>query len=398
MKRCLIILFGVVLTAVTACEKHAEQTPVQEEVNYSLKFVSGDYRIFAPGETAELDLSNINPDGEPVNVIEDVSCTVYVPENSAELIAAFNAKWASDCVLAPTSVYSISPVTMKAGTHAVQAKVRIDTDKIRSAKSAKAYVLPLKIKTDSPEVKSHDIRYLVMPTYTTNSAGRTVVHFSSAGAYLEMYFTDQVNDKAMIFCPGGGYSELNNPLPQHYADNGIAVGVLWYTLPVGDLRGRYDLPTQDAYDAIDILWANSSRWGGYTKVGTAGRSAGGHLAATAAAYRRDKVDFQILLYAVINMDISKSHEGSVYQFLGDYKTKELIDAYTLFKQVGPDTPRAFITWCRNDNVVPQEFNCEPMAAALEIAGVPVETSVHETGGHATGPDYPGCVLDWLKTF
>ena len=98
------------------------------------------------------------------------------------------------------------------------------------------------------------------------------------------------------------------------------------------------------------------------------------------------------------MDISKSHEGSVYQFLGDYKTPELIDAYTLFKLVGPDTPRAFISWNEDDSTVPQAFNCAPYAAALAAAGVPVTTSVHATGGHATGPDYPGCVLDWLKTF
>ena len=381
-----------------ACEKQPEAAPVREMAEYSLGFGNQEYRIFVAGENAELEIVNTNECGEPVYVIEDVNCTVYVPDNAVELVREFNEKWASACVLAPSSVYSISTATMKAGSSSVSARLKIDTGKIRSANSSKAYVLPLRIKSDSGSYKSHDLRFVVLPTYTTNGAGREIVHFSTASAYLEMYFTDQMNDKAMIFCPGGGYSELNNPLPNHYADNGIAVGVLWYTLPINELRGRYDLPTQDAYDSIDILLANASRWGGYSKVGTAGRSAGGHLAATTAAYRRDKVDFQILLYPVINMDISKSHEGSVYQFMGDYPSREMIDAYTIFKQVGPDSPRAFITWATNDSVVPQEFNAAPMAAALEMAGVPVCTSVNTYSGHATGPDYPGSVLDWLKTF
>ena len=398
MKRLTIVAGFVILALLASCEKEPQTAQTPEKTEYSLKFGEERHRIFVAGNSAELEIVNTNEYGEPVNVTEDVVCSVYVPANSSELVKEFNAKWASACVEAPSSVYSLDTIKIKAGSSRAVVKLKIDTDKVRSAKSGRAYVLPLRIKTDSGTVRSHDLRFVVLPTYTVNSAGRTVVHFSSADAYLEMYYTDQINDKAMIFCPGGGYSELNNPLPTHYADNGIAVGVLWYTLPVNELRGRYDLPTQDAYDAIDVLWANSSRWGGYTKVGTAGRSAGGHLAATAAAYRRDKVDFQILLYAVINMDISKSHEGSVYQFLGDYPTPALIDAYTIFKQVGPDSPRAFLTWATNDSVVPQEFNCAPMAAALKAAGVPVTTSVNSSAGHATGPDYPGCVLDWLKTF
>lgn len=395
----LSIVFTLALLA-AACEKQDEKLPAQDAVqaNYSLCFAGEQYRIFEAGKSVELEILNLNGEGDPVSVPEDVQVSVSVPENSSELIARFNEKWASACVAAPASVYSLGSATMKAGSWSARVRVRIDTDKIRANKSSKAYVIPLRIKSGSGELRSHDLRYLVLPTYTTNSAGRELVHFSSAGAYLEMYYTDQVNDKAMIFCPGGGYSVCYDPGAAPYAGNGIAVGVLWYTLPVGELRGRYDLTTQDAYDAVDILWANASRWGNYTKVGTAGRSAGGHLAGTTAAYRRDKVDFQILLYAVTNMDISKSHEGSVYQFLGDYKTPELIDAYTLFKLVGPDTPRAFISWNEDDSTVPQAFNCAPYAAALAAAGVPVTTSVHATGGHQTGPDYPGCVLDWLKTF
>ena len=73
----------------------------------------------------------------------------------------------------------------------------------------------------------------------------------------------------------------------------------------------------------------------------------------------------------------------------------------LIGSLGPDNLTAQMNkflWCDDDSVVPQEFNCAPMALALEMSGVPVTKSVHKTGGHATGPDYPDCVLDWLKTF
>lgn len=397
--RKIVYILGIGAFLLTACQKEMTVSSDNNgEIAYTLQFASSSPRLFVAGNQADLELVNLSPEGDPVSVTESVVCQAYVPSNASELLASFNEKWASDCVLAPSDVYSLNSATMKSGTQNASIHLRVDTEKIKTKKSSHAYLIPLRLKTDCADVKSHALQFIVLPTYTTNAAGRTLVHFSTKNAYLEMYYTNQPNTKAMIFCPGGGYSELNNPVPTHYEGNGIAVGVLWYTLPVNQLIGRHDLVLQDAFDAIDILWANASRWGGYTKVGTAGRSAGGHLAATTAAYYSSKVDFQILLYAVINMNIGKSHEGSVHQFLGEYPTQEEIDAFTIYKQVNTQTPRAFITWCDDDSVVPQEFNCAPMALALEMSGVPVTKSVHKTGGHATGLDYPDCVLDWLKTF
>lgn len=398
MKRILYLAAVIFAVMAIGCTKQVIEEPAPEPAVYTLRFQTDSMRLLCAGSVVELTLVNTNEEGDPVNVREDLTVSLSLPGNYAALTSQFNGKWASACETAPASLYTLGSSVIKAGTSSTKVKVSVDVDKIRSSSYSKAFVLPLGIKSGSPSIKSHDIRFVVIPTYSKNSAGRTLVHFSSAGAYLEMYYTDQINDKAMIFCPGGGYSVCNDPVASHYQGNRIAVGVLWYTLPINDLLGRYDLTTQDAFDAIDILHANADRWGGYTKVGTAGRSAGGHLAASTAVYYPQKVDFQILLYAVINMDISKTHEGSVYQFLGDYKTPELVDKYTVYKHVGPDTPRAFITWCKDDSTVPQMFNCAAMKEAMELAGASVTSSVHETGGHATGPDYPKCVLDWLKTF
>lgn len=397
MKKTSLIL-GILAVALFSCTKQETIAPEAEETRYTLRFADADQRILLPGESREFEIINTDEDGDPVNVDTDLAVTVYSPGNSTDLIAKFNDKWAASCTEAPASLYSIGSTTIKAGTNSAKVKIKVDLEKIRSSSYSRPFVLPLRIKTGNDAVKSHDLRYVVIPTYSKNSAGRTLVRYSTTSAYLEMYYTDQPNDKAMIYCPGGGYSELNDPRASDFQNEGIAVGVLWYTLPKGGLLGRYDITTQDAYESIDILRANADRWGGYTKVGTAGRSAGGHLAATTAQYCKDKVDFQVLLYAVINMDISKSHEGSVYQLLGDYKTDELVNMFTIYKHVSPDSPRAFLTWCRDDSTVPQEFNCAPMAEALMLAGVPVTTSIHNTGGHTTGPDFPGCLLQWLKTF
>jgi predicted esterase len=100
------------------------------------------------------------------------------------------------------------------------------------------------------------------------------------------------------------------------------------------------------------------------------------------------------------MDIGRSHQGSVYQLLGDYPSVDLIKAYSTNLLVNPETPKAFVSYAMDDDVVPQEYNCYAFVQALKANGVEHVDDYHETGGHSTGAfaNYPSAMIDWLKSF
>ena len=100
------------------------------------------------------------------------------------------------------------------------------------------------------------------------------------------------------------------------------------------------------------------------------------------------------------MDDGSTHDGSAKYFLGPLPSRELVDAYTVYKLVTPKTPRTYLAYSLDDYTVPQQYNGVPMAAALKENGVSAEIRPHDTGGHATSgwSDYPSSLQNWLKTF
>ncbi len=394
-KACLIPILTAMVAACSGSLAPAEPDPVPAV--YSLGFEAGKPRILVAGSEIDLVVRNSGP------VAEDLTVSLTVPENDGEYLNLFNTKYDAVAKAAPQSIWSCESAVMKKGESTVTLTLKADLARIKAENSSAAFVLPVTLSTDG-NIASHDVRYLVFPTYTTSDAGHPVVHLTHKDAWMEVWHADGDNDKACVFCPGGGYSSLSGQgtttEPGVFEGHGMTCAYLHYTLPLDPIRGRYDLPTQDAEDAVDILRANASQWGGYTKVGTCGRSAGGHLAGATAAYHKDKVDFQILLYPVISMDISRSHEGSCYQFLGDTRPQYLVDAWSLDKLVTKDTPRAFVYYALDDTVVPQRYNGEAFCKAMKEAGAECHEERWMTGGHATpaSVNYPNAMLEWIKTF
>lgn len=386
-----------------SCHKYVPDTPAKAgQYTYTLHYTDSESRVFAPGEEYVFEIVNRDEAGNPVPVKEDVKCILSKPSGVNTFVNDFNAKYDAQVQVLPSSMYKVDSVKMAAGQSSVKIKVRIKRDKVLKAAKKHAYVLPLEIVSSDPKLLSHDLRYVMVPGQTVNGSGQTVVHLSNEADSLVIHQVAPNAAKAVVFYPGGGYEQLSSgkPTSSEYPADLYTVATLYYRLPIEGLHGKYWCPMQDAEDAVDFMRAHAADFGGYTQVGVAGRSAGGHLAGVTAAYNKEKVDFEILLYPVINMDDGLTHDGSAKFFLGPLPSRELVDAYTVYKLVTPETPRTFLAYSLDDYTVPQQYNGVFMAEALKANGVSCEIRPHETGGHATSgwADYPASLHNWLKTF
>jgi len=123
-------------------------------------------------------------------------------------------------------------------------------------------------------------------------------------AMMEVYPAKNPNGLCVIMCPGGAYimesqTHEGRDLKDWFNARGITYCMLQYRLPCG----HHDVPLSDVQQAIRIMRKKASELG-ITKIGIAGNSAGGHLAACAATLfdsPETRPVFQILMYPVITM-------------------------------------------------------------------------------------------------
>ena len=93
---------------------------------------------------------------------------------------------------------------------------------------------------------------------------------------------------AFIICPGGAYQRVvydveGMDVGRWLNDCGITAFVLKYRLPASEHIDKKNVPLQDAQRALRYVKNNASEWDLDTsKIGIAGASAGGHVAATLA--------------------------------------------------------------------------------------------------------------------
>lgn len=209
---------------------------------------------------------------------------------------------------------------------------------------------------------------------------------------LYVYPASEPNGLGVLMCPGGGYYGVaieheGRAIAKMLAEKGITCGVLKYRMP----NHNWKVPSEDVARAMAIMQENASKWGiKEGRIGIGGASAGGHLASTYATHAEGpgKPAFQILLYPVVTMDKTFTHEGSREALLGENPSDELVKEYSNELCVTPDTPAAFIAVSANDKVVPVKNSIEYFNA-LQSNGVPVSLFVYPTGGHGWGynPDF-----------
>lgn len=200
---------------------------------------------------------------------------------------------------------------------------------------------------------------------------------------LSVFLPEKPNGLAILVCPGGGYVDVWDKTEGYanekwYTDRGIVYAVLKYRLP----NGHPQVPLDDVHEAMRILKAHAQEYG-FTKLGIAGCSAGGHLASMTATHftkPEERPDFQVLFYPVITMDPSFTHGGSLHYLLGDNPPKALVETYSNEKMVTADTPPAFIMANSDDRVVPCE-NSIRYYEALRAHRVPAALHIYPEGGH-----------------
>lgn len=240
---------------------------------------------------------------------------------------------------------------------------------------------------------------------------------------LDVYLApaDKATGTAVIICPGGGYGRLATghegiQVAKWFNSLGISAFVLKYRLPSDSIMKNKTIgPLQDAQEAMRQVRRNTKEWKiNPDKIGIMGFSAGGHLASTLSTHYNDNVytpsdtisarpDFSILIYPVISMNKSITHQGSRDNLLGINASDELVAKYSNELQVNEKTPPAFMVHAFDDGAVPVE-NSINYALAMKKFKVPCELHLYESGGHGFGlgrtknteTSWPDACIKWMK--
>ena len=227
----------------------------------------------------------------------------------------------------------------------------------------------------------------------TASAREFQVNITPDGAASLTIFlpsTEAATGRAVVCCPGGGYSKLmmdneGTDWAEYFNQKGIALCVLKYRMP----NGNRQIPISDAYAAMKMVRDSSEVWHiNAHDVGIMGFSAGGHLASTVSTHAPMELrpDFSILFYPVITMQYKQTHHGSVDNFLGKEKDSvKVVNDFSNDKAVRKHlTPPAAVFLANDDNIVPILENGVAYYSAMHKVGNHCALYAYPTGGHGFG--------------
>ncbi len=242
-------------------------------------------------------------------------------------------------------------------------------------------------------------------TPETEIAPDRIGNTSEAELYIFPAHPAKNTGLAVMICPGGGYQVLcmdyeGYDVARWFAANGITAAVLKYRMP----NGHPEVPLEDAEQAIRILRGIEPGAEGFAvgKVGIAGFSAGGHLAAMTSTMARTRPAFTLLFYPVITGEEGKGHAGSFDNLLGTERTPEQTFRYSLENRVDRQTPPALLLLSDDDRLVPPVSSTR-YYEALKGQGIEASMHIYPSGGHGWGilddfrykEQWQQSVLDWL---
>lgn len=361
-----------------------------EEGDLLLSWAFEGDRLFTAADAVEIAVTLTDTKGVKTVAKEDVTCSLTVKEN---FLSRYNDEYRfATTQLMPSSAYSLSEAVIEKGSSSAKFTVTLSEKAF-----ADIYALPLQIQCEGQGVKaSSDVLYIATPCIRT-SGGKTTVYFSDEGK-MEMYYNSGAKSSAVVFFPGGAYrnhtsSECTQAINAFNGKNS-ALGVVYYTLPAEGQK--YETTFRDGRDAVVTMRERASSWGAYSKIGSMGCSAGGHMAASMAIQVPGLLDFQIPLFPVISMfEPCASSNGSL---LGADASDALKTKYSCDLNVTKNTPPCLIAYSEDDGTLNNSLHGAKYIAALKAKGVKTVVNVHKTGGHsvAAWSDFPDFVISFIN--
>ena len=217
-----------------------------------------------------------------------------------------------------------------------------------------------------------------------NKAGH---FYNTSQTVFYIYKADKAKatGQAVVVLPGGGYGAVciereGFKLGEYFKSIGITAVVVKYRLPND---GHKEVPLEDAQAALRYTRKNAKKWGvDPTKVGIAGSSAGGHLAAYTSNFTPDaeKPAFSILFYPVINGETCMTHLNTFRRLLGKNHSAAEREYYSLDHRVSATTPPTILLLSSDDRGVPP-INSILYYKALKHHGVKAAMHIYPEGGH-----------------
>ena len=210
------------------------------------------------------------------------------------------------------------------------------------------------------------------------------------------------NCPAVVIYPGGGYAIVS----QQYEGDQVAhwlnsIGISAFVLKYRLTPHKHPVPLLDAQEAIRYVRKNAAKYNiDPNKIGVAGFSAGGHLAAAAALQptvkvkdvsteTSDKPNFAILGYPVISMKKGITHGGSRYYLLGKNPSEKLVNETSSELFVTKNSPPMFIFHGKGDPAVLLK-NSLILEDALRKNSIAYELLILKTRWHGFG-----LKIDWM---
>lgn len=234
----------------------------------------------------------------------------------------------------------------------------------------------------------------------------------------------EINSKArpaLVLCPGGGYAMTSDREAEPVALALVARGIQVFVLRYAVNPDRYPLALLQLAKSVLTVREQAARFNvDPQRIGVAGFSAGGHLAASFAVFWNKpfladylavdadclRPNFQMLAYPVISSG-DFAHRSSFELLLGA-RYDELVEEMSLEEQVHTEVPKAFIWHTAADDAVPVE-NTLFYALALRKQRLPIELHIYDRGQHglslaneltetADGYANEPAVRSWLELF